>query len=64
MIQIIKHITWKKLILNNSWVKEEIEVEIAYYLELKTQHLSKKFYMGKNVSETGSEIAQHMIWLG
>ena len=28
-------------ILNNSWLKEEIEVEITYYLQLKAQYLSK-----------------------
>lgn len=28
-------------ILNNSWLKEEIEVQFTYYLQLKAQYLSK-----------------------
>lgn len=47
MIQIIKHVTRIFfLILNNSWVKEETELEIAYSLELKTTFI-KKLIWGK-----------------
>lgn len=36
MIQITKQPEKFILILGNSWVKEGIEVEIVYYLELET----------------------------
>lgn len=37
-------------ILNNSWLKEEIEVEFTYYLQLKARYLSKATVDQKLVS--------------
>lgn len=53
MIQITKQPENFILILGNSWVKEGIEVEIVYYLELKTTfiksyHLSKSGLYGQS----------------